>query len=181
MGSEKEHIIDQILVMDAQDGDADAMEKLVSRWQKRLWCYAYRLSASTDGAWEITQEAWIAIIKGLQRLNDPANFVAWAYRIVTYKSCDWIKQKIKKHQSLDEFEICCDKGQDVESEDNKSDIVTIMSRLSLESRTVLSLYYLDGFSMSDISAILNIPEGTVKSRLFGARGEFKNYWQKHFD
>ena len=76
MQSVPEQIIDQILVMDAQDGDARAMEKLVARWQKRLWHYAYRLTGTTEGAWDVTQESWLGIIIGLRRLHDPANFRA---------------------------------------------------------------------------------------------------------
>jgi len=66
-----EQLVDEILVMDAQDGKARAMEILVSRWQKRLWKYAYRLTGNSEGAWDVTQETWLGIIKGLRKLNDP--------------------------------------------------------------------------------------------------------------
>ncbi len=64
-----EQIIDQLLVMDAQDGDAQAMEKLVSRWQKRLWQHAFRLTSDSQAAWDVTQQSWLGIIKGLQKLS----------------------------------------------------------------------------------------------------------------
>jgi len=93
MAKELSDIEDQLLVMDAQDGDANAMEKLVSRWQKRLWQHAFRLTADQQAAWDVTQQSWLAIIKGLRKLSDPANFKAWAYGITTNKSIDWIKKK----------------------------------------------------------------------------------------
>ncbi len=105
MKNELSNIEDQLLVMDAQDGDVKAMEELVGRWQKRLWQHAFRLTSDNQAAWDITQQSWLGIIKGLRKLNDPANFKAWAYRITTNKSIDWIKKdKAVKHISIEEVQ-----------------------------------------------------------------------------
>ena len=82
------HIEDQLLVMAARDGDVEALEKLVGRWQKRLWRYVYRRTANSQVTWDITQQCWLEIIKGIRRLNDPACFKAWVYRIATNKLID---------------------------------------------------------------------------------------------
>ena len=170
------YIKDQLLVMDAQDGDAEAMEKLVCRWQKRLWSYAYRLTCSKEGAWDITQETWLGIIKGLRKLHDPAYFKAWAYRITTNKSIDWLKNKSKdQHINLDSIEVdCYRKNDDLR-------VKELIQRLKNDSGVVLSLYYFEQLSIPEISIALNIPQGTVKSRLFKARGELKQLWEKYFD
>ena len=76
MANKRSDIEDQLLVMDAQDGDAGAMEKLVRRWQKRLWQHAFRLTSDSQAAWDVTQQSWLGIIKGLRKLHDPANFKA---------------------------------------------------------------------------------------------------------
>lgn len=171
-----EQLVDEILVMDAQDGDVKAMEKLVSRWQKRLWRYAYNLTGDTEAAWDITQDSWLGIIKGLRKLHDPANFKAWAYRITTNKSIDWLKNKSKdQHMNLDSVEAdCYQKKDDLR-------VKELIQRLKDDSRVVLSLYYFEQLSISEISIALNIPQGTVKSRLFKARGELKQLWEKYFD
>lgn len=83
-----EQIADEILVMDCQSGRVGALEILVARWQKRLWRYAYGLTGDTEAAWDVTQDSWLAIIRGISRLNDPARFRSWAYRIVTNKASD---------------------------------------------------------------------------------------------
>ena len=104
MQDERSNIQDQLLVMDAQAGDTGAMEKLVSRWQKRLWLHAFRLTGETQAAWDVTQQSWLGIIKGLRKLHDPANFKAWAYKITTNKSIDWIKKtKTDKHLSMEQI------------------------------------------------------------------------------
>ena len=90
MKKEITEIEDQILVMDAQDGSVEAMEKLVGRWQERLWKYAYRLTADNQAAWDVTQQSWLGIVKGLRKLHDPAYFKPWAYKITTDKAINWI-------------------------------------------------------------------------------------------
>ncbi|MFB0554210.1 MAG: RNA polymerase sigma factor, partial [Phycisphaerae bacterium] len=54
-----EQLVDEILVMDCQGGSVKALEILVSRWQKRLWRYAYNLTGDTEAAWDITQDSWL--------------------------------------------------------------------------------------------------------------------------
>ncbi|MHC4423210.1 MAG: RNA polymerase sigma factor [Planctomycetota bacterium] len=169
-------IKNQLLVMDAQDGDVKAMEKLVSRWQKRLWQHAFRLTADQQAAWDITQQSWLGVIKGLRKLRDPANFKAWAYKIATNKSIDWLKKKSKDGQiNLDSVEVDC-----YEKKDDLG-ITELIQKLKDESKVVLSLYYFEQLNISEISVVLNIPQGTVKSRLHGARKELKELWQRHFE
>ena len=162
--------------MAAQGGNAEALEKLVCLWQKKLWQYAFRLTSDIHGSWDITQQSWLEIIKGLKRLNNPAYFKAWAYRIATNNSIDWLKNKsTDKHISLDSIEIdCCQKNDDLR-------VKELVQRLKNHSRAVLSLHYFEQLSIHEISIALNIPQGTVKSRLFRARQELKLLWEKYFD
>ncbi len=169
-------IENQLLVMDAQDGDAGAMEKLVRRWQKRLWRHAYRLTCDSQAAWDVTQQCWIGIIKGLQRLNDPAKFKAWAYGITTNKSIDWIrKTKAVRHISIEEIE------EQHHKEKKETGIKELLEKLDIRKRAVLSLYYIEQLGITEISVALRIPKGTVKSRLHNARKELKELWQQHYE
>jgi RNA polymerase sigma factor (sigma-70 family) len=176
MADESASIEDQLLVMDAQDGDARAMEKLVGRWQKRLWFHAFRLTGDHHAAWDVTQQSWLGIIKGLRKLHDPASFRAWAYRITTNKSLDWLKRRKTAPQT----------GLDVEQnlsmeEKEQIGIVELLQKLDANKRTVVSLFYFEELSVFEIAEALRIPPGTVKSRLANARQELKELWQKHFE
>jgi len=167
-------IEDQLLVMDAQDGDVSAMEKLVTRWQKRLWRHAYRLTNDIQAAWDVTQQSWLGIIKGLNRLEDPANFKSWAYRITTNKAADWRKKKNAVHQ------VACERLESIESKEKKDiGIKEMLGKLDIRKRMVVSLYYFEQLSVSEISQVLNIPAGTVKSRLSAARNDLKERWRKN--
>jgi RNA polymerase sigma-70 factor, ECF subfamily len=174
MADESASIEDQLLVMEAQDGDAQAMETLVGRWQKRLWVHACRLTADHDAAWDITQQSWLGIIKGLRKLQDPARFRAWAYRIVTNKSLDWLRRRKAGPQT----------GLDVvhtlSAEENEEiGIVELLQKLDADKRTAVSLFYFEELSVFEIAEALRIPPGTVKSRLASARKELKTLWEKH--
>ena len=169
-------IENQLLVMSAQGGNAEAVEKLVSLWQKKLWQYVFRLTTDVHASWDITQQCWLEIIKGLNKLNDPACFKAWAYRIATNRTVDWLKNKKRnQHINLELIEIDCSQ------KDDDLQVKEIVQRLKSDSRAILSLYYFEQLSIPEISIALSIPQGTVKSRLFKARVELKKLWGKYFD
>ena len=171
-----EQLVDEILVMDCQSGSVKAMEILVSRWQKRLWQYAYNLTGNADASWDITQESWLSIIKGIRKLHDPARFKAWAYRITTNKSIDWIrKSKAVKQVSIEEIE------EQQASRKKDSGVKELLDKLDIGKKVVLSLYYFEQLTVPEISTALKIPKGTVKSRLYSARRELKELYQKDFE
>ena len=171
-----EQLVDEILVMDCQSGSVKALEILVSRWQKRLWRYAYNLTGDSEAAWDITQDSWLGIIKGLRKLHDPAKFRSWAYRITTNKSIDWIrKSKAVKQISIEEIE------EQQTSQKKDIGVKELLEKLDIRKQVVLSLYYFEQLSVPEISVALKIPKGTVKSRLYKARKELKELWQQHFE
>lgn len=173
MTNKRKQLEDQVLVMDAQDGDAEAMRKLVLRWQKRLWHHAYRLTGHEDAAWDVMQEAWHDMIKGLGKLHDPASFRAWAYKITTHKAINWIKRKTRdQHAPLEAVQDNPVRAQ------KDTGLRELMTQLTAAKRSVLSLYYFEQLSVSEISFALRIPPGTVKSRLHAARADLKALWLK---
>ena len=166
-----EELVDEILVMDAQSGKAKAMEMLVSRWQKRLWLYAYRFTGNAEDAWDITQESWLGIIKGLRKLHNPTSFRAWAYKITTNKSIDWLK-KSKAVKQINVIQECQHKTK------HDSGLNELLEKLEFKKRLILTLYYLENLSISEISVAMKIPKGTVKSCLYSARSELKKLYEK---
>ena len=161
MAGDSEQLVDEILVMDCQNGSSQALDLLVARWQERLWRYACRLTGSSEAAWEVTQESWLGIIRGLRRLNDPARFRPWVYRIVTNKAHDWIKRSAKQGPLQPEDIPASRTHDERRAHETSTDLEAILRRLPQRSRTVLTLHYLEGFGLAEVARILHIPRGTV--------------------
>ncbi len=163
-------IEDEFLVLAAQDGDGAAFDRLVRRWDAPLRRYAARLTGRADAAADAVQETWLAVARGIRRLDDPARFRAWAFRIAHHKCADWAASRRRERDVL-----AAASAPALESEppaDKDDDIAVLrreIDRLPAESRAVLALHYLEGFSLAEIAEVLSIPTGTVKSRLHHAR------------
>lgn len=176
MAKASEEIIDEILVLDSQGGRAKAMEALVSRWHKRLWQHAYRLVGDSDAAWDVTQQSWLTITKGLRKLREPAHFKAWAYRITTSKAVDWIrKDQRQRHNRIETVQA--QRPGAVED----TGVRELLEKLDVKKKVVLSLYYFEQLNVTEISMALKIPKGTVRSRLHSAREELKHLWREYFE
>ena len=160
-------IYDELLVLKCQQGSRDAFEELVERWQKRLWHYAFQLTGSESAAWDVVQETWFAIIRGLSKLQDAAVFPQWAFRILNNKCADWLRKQHLQSRLNNELakqaEIEPDRKQN-SSEDAES-LRAAIAKLPPDSRALLTLRYHEEFDIVQIAKILGIAEGTVKSRL----------------
>jgi RNA polymerase sigma-70 factor (ECF subfamily) len=168
---------EELLVLRCQEGDTEAFEELVRRWQARLWRHAWRLTGDENAAWDALQEAWLGISRGLKRLADAIAFPAWAYQIVSNKCRDLIRRERRRREAA---EVYCEWMQGREQEAASSarqhaSLREALEELSGPDRAVLSLRYEEQFDTAEIAGILGIPEGTVKSRLFYARQRLREY------
>ncbi len=166
-------IADEILVLDAQAGDREAFDRLVLRWQKRLWRHAFNLTHRTEAAWDLTQETWLDVVRGLARLNDPARFGNWAYRIVSHKAYDWLR----RHGEESPPDLAPQDTPALLSGQQDHHVQDVLRRLPASAQVVLNLYYLEGFSVAETAGILGLPAGTVKSRLHTVRIDFRKLWE----
>jgi len=170
---------DQWLVLRIQDGDQSALTELVERWQPRLYRQAVRLVEQPSEAEEVVQAAWLAIVRGISRLQDPACFRRWAYRIVTNKCADWIRAR--QRQRVISRKLTEEPAERPHAEDSQDDIALLrqaLRQLCSEQRATLSLFYLEGMSLEEVSQVLSLPVGTVKSRLYYARRELKQILER---
>lgn len=93
MQKSRAQIYDELLVLKCQQGNRAAFDELVTRWQKRLWLYAFQVIRSESAAWDIVQETWLAIIKGLNKLSDVAVFPRWSFKILNNKCVDYLRRE----------------------------------------------------------------------------------------
>jgi RNA polymerase sigma factor (sigma-70 family) len=178
----QEAIKDEILVLRCQEGDSSAFESLLGRWQDRLWRHACRITGDDDAAWDALQDTWINISRCIRHLRSPSAFKAWAYRITTNKCRDLIRKEKRRRKIVEDFfeEVVIRDAPETNLAVDPFPVTLAdaLKCLSGKDRTILSLKYEEDFQISEIAAILEIPEGTVKSRLYQAREHLKKIMER---
>ena len=175
MPREINQVFNDILVMLALEGDRQALDKLARRWWPRHYTHASRLLGNSDGAADVVQEAWSQIIAGLRKLNDVSRFPAWSYSIVSRRCYDLIrrKQSDRKNETINDEQI----SEGEADQGLKMDMEKALKQLPGEQRAALALFYIEGLKVSEIAIALEIPVGTVKTRLFHARNNLKAFFK----
>lgn len=167
-------VFDALLVQEYRTGNSKALDLLVKRHHSRLCKHAYWYTHDIDTSKDIVQDAWGVIINKLGHLKDPNAFGSWTMRIVTRKSLDFISRTKSNRDKLKVFRA--DTVTTEEDEDKAAIIKGLQKailKLSDNQKIVLRLFYTEDYSLREISTILDISEGTVKSRLFHAREKLK--------
>ena len=172
-----EKIFDAILVKECQSGNTKAVTLLVKRWHGKLCKQAYWYTKDATVAKDIVQDGWGVILKSLDKLKDPYCFGGWATRIVVRKSIDWLRKQKKEMNQLKLYhESTTISNVDTNAEptnDAHALLKKAIKELPEEQQLVLQLFYLHEHSLQEMSTLLKIPKGTVKSRLFTAREKLK--------
>ncbi len=168
-----DRIRDELLVLRAQAG-ADGLDALVTRWQPALWRHAYRMTRNAQDASDVAQDAWVAIVRRLDRLEDPAAFPGWAFQIVTNKCRDWARKETRRKRTVAAYksEVPTQRDPPRQADDR---LGRALGELNDELRQLVALYYEEEFSVREVSEIVGLKVGTVKSRLHRARQELRCY------
>lgn len=180
---------EQELIRLCQQGDRDSFRLLYQRYQQRVRSTLYQLCGSTllD---DLVQEVFLKVWKGLPKLKNAKYFSTWLYRISWNVATDRRRklargqEKTSLNEKIWEKEVNSNKSTNVESAPDlmqlhyKDLVQRGLSNLSLEHRAVLVLHDLEDLPQKQVGEILNIPVGTVKSRLFHARNSLKKFLEQ---
>ena len=170
-------IFDEYLAAAARSGDREAFARLAERWQPKLAAHAYRLLGDAEGARDVVQDAWADIIKGLAGLDDVRVFPAWAYRIVTRRVADAIRRRQRDRRTSAAYaaEKQTDAANAVLSDASldAQPLSAAIGALPPDQRSAIALFYMEDFSVAEVAAALNVPAGTVKTRLMHARRKLR--------
>lgn len=165
---------DAKLVEDFRNGNIEAFNRLVERWQQRIHRFAYRYFASHDEAMEITQKTFIRVYKKLNTLDDAEKFSGWIYRIANNLCLDETKRAGRRRsasmETLTEHPVAenlaANPDQQVQQDQLGSILQLALNQLPPEQRIVVIMKEYEGLKFREIADILNEPENTVKSRLY---------------
>ena len=170
---------EDLLVMAAQGGDTRAFEALFRAYNPALKRFAYRLCRDEQLARDAVQEAWITLSKTLRRLRDPRGFRIWAYKTVRWRITDMARRLPPKSEPLDELPEGAAATLMHEPEATGDQLSALLKALPNSERQVLALFYLEEMKITEIAVVLDIPVGTVKSRLNTARTHLRENQPGH--
>lgn len=169
MPASAERVLDELLVLRAAAGDRKAFGLLAARWHGKLVAHAWRLIGERELAEDAVQGAWLEIAGGLGRLSDARAFPAWAYRIVS-RRCARLIAAAARHRGLAAALAAEPTLRDEPQADTDPDRLRAeIARLPAPQRSALALFYLEEMSVAEVAVALDVPIGTVKTRLMHAR------------
>ena len=172
----KEQLLDEYLVASARVGDRKAIELLARRWQAKLVAHAWRLTGDVDLAREAAQDGWVEIMRGVGRLRDERAFPAWAYQIVS-RRCARRIGNLQRDRAL--AAAAATEPVEVPTPAEQGDapamarLRTALAGLPPEQRAAVALFHLEDLSVAETAVALNVPAGTVKTRLMHARRKLR--------
>jgi RNA polymerase sigma factor (sigma-70 family) len=162
--------IDELLAIRCQLGEAAAFDELIERWHAPLWGYVRRLLASDDAASEVLQEVWVRVIRGIARLRDGSKLRAWLFGVTRRTMMDRLRdQYLRAAETSIELHDIAAEPKDETNHLDLEELDRALETLPVVEREVLTLFYLNELSLGEVAEALNVPVGTVKSRLFRAR------------
>jgi len=173
--TEKEAVYYELLVLRCRQRQRDALEELVRTWDRPLLYYIRRLVEDEHESLQILQQTWVKVLQGLGRLREPRKLPMWLYSIARKSALSHLRSRYSEQAAFQreaELPDIPDESTDLRFEDAEQ-IHYGLSRLSLRHREVLTLFFLQDLSLEEIASVLEIPVGTVKSRLHHAKRTLK--------
>ena len=167
-----------VLISRARGGDREAFGALVEQYRDNVYRLAYRMCGNAYDADEAAQEAFVAAWRALPNFRGDAKFSTWLYRLTTNAAIDVMRRE-KRHQTVGDGEMMeladdADSPQEtVERTEQQEAVQKALATLSEEYREVLLLRYMEELDYAEIAEVLQLPSGTVKSRINRAKAALK--------
>ncbi len=174
---------DRELVLRCQRHDPEAFRGLVERYRRRSWKVAYNLVGNREVARDISQEAFVRVLRGITTCDPNRGFRQWFDRVVVNLSIDYLRKQ-RRMQSVSLTAVpepaTAARGPDELSvrDETRQRVHKVLQRLPLKHRTVLVMREIEGRDCSEIAAVLGKSPGTVRWRLSQARRAFRRAWER---
>lgn len=175
---------DRELVLRLQRGDLQALGELYDRHHRRVYRTALGITSDADAASDLLQDVFLRIYRFADRIDPTRPLEPWLYRVTANLAYTYLDRRKRWYRFLFEVgdwfnrELGPGPQKQVEIEEEAASVRKAVAALPLEQRTVVVLFYMNDLAVDDIAQILNIPRGTVKSRLYYARKSLRGRLQR---
>ena len=183
---------DRVLVERAQKGDTVAFDELVVKHSPRLYGLVYHMTSNHEDTNDLLQEIFAKAYRSLKRFRGKSSFYTWIYSISVNMSLNFLKKRGRQRKmSLDDIDAGVQftdeyleatagttPDQEVNIHELQERLNMAMQQLSEDHRAVVAMFDIQGMPHAEISRILGVSEGTVRSRLFYAHRQLQNYLEE---
>ena len=191
--SQQINVEDAVLVQKWQKGDTAAIEKLVCKYQGRIYNIILKICSNPDDAAELMQDTFVKVLENIDKFESRSSFYTWAFRIAVNLTLNYRKRKATVGFTSLDAESASDNEQvgqglaAILSDDKSPDPAQVaenkelcdliqkgINKLDEEQRTIIVLRDIEGMDYEQIAEVLNTEFGTVKSRLSRARAALRH-------
>ncbi len=158
----------QALLRSCQAGDNEAFDELIRLWEPKLFYFVRRLVPCESDAWDVLQQIWTHVVRGITGVRDSSKFVPWMYRVARNTAYSHQRSLVSRERWVDR-EASVEELTGVEAiepEWTVEDVHRGLDTLPSQHREVLTLFFLHDLSVEELAGVLGVAEGTVKSRLY---------------
>jgi RNA polymerase sigma factor (sigma-70 family) len=180
---------DQQLVARTQSGEAAAFDQLVVKYTPRLYGLVYNMTSNHEDTNDLMQDVFSKAYKAIRGFRGKSSFYTWIHSIAVNMTLNFLKKRGRRyHLSLDDVDAGVQNDKEFleltasSSPVREADLSELqkrlneaMMKLSDEHRAVVTMFHIQGMPHAEISKILRVSEGTVRSRLFYANRQLQNY------
>jgi len=160
---------DTDLIRKARQGDVEAYNLLISRWEKRVYNYLLRIAGDREEALDLSQDVFLKAYQNLRKLDDPARFAPWLFRIAHNEAFSaFRRRRPDRDGGVSEFTADEAASGPVFPIENSIAVKAALSKLPEEQREAVILKIYQGFKFEEMAEILSCPVSTVKSRVYAA-------------
>jgi len=161
----------EILVIEMQMGSRPAFDRLCRHFHSGLLRFSYKICHNEQLASDAVQNSWLKIANSIKSLNDPRAFKSWLYQLVRWQTLDLIRKTKRDKVSFttEQVDSAVDVQADIKFEQPNDELLSALAKLSSMDRQAVHLFYLEEMTLTEIATVLDIAQGTVKSRLNRAR------------
>jgi RNA polymerase sigma factor (sigma-70 family) len=171
----------ELLVIRCRRRDPEAWGELVDKYNDRLFYYIRRLVSDEHHARELLQDAWVQALRGIGHVRLPERLAPWLYTIARRVVFGHYRKQFDEPDAaaVESLDNIAEPEPETDSQFANAELVHFgLSQIGLVEREVLTLHFLEEFSVEQIAGILEVPRGTVKSRLWRARTELRRVLER---
>ncbi len=189
---DEEFVKNQIIAV--KKGDQQAYADLVDMYKDKVYYICYRTLGNSHDAEELAQDSFVRAYIHIEKYNMNMKFSSWLYRIATNACIDWLRKKkpdyyldaeIAGTEGLTMYSQVAASGElpegKLETKELQVTVQTAISRLPEKYRTIIILKYIDELSLQEISDIVSLPVGTVKTRIHRGREALRKLLGGEYD